>query len=134
MTPFLLQSIRYVFITYLKKLAKLLKNPKPGQFVVYWWRRGGLAWLESKWIALRTSLPGGTGGKRKLCLMPYYSCYIYLTWRSKEVRKKEGSKVMIRGWKTTKMDRTKGNGRIDPFKYYVLYLSCIVSIAVENLK
>ena len=42
------------------------------------WRFGELVFVleKSEW----------TRGKRKLCMLPCHECYIYRTWRKKEVR------------------------------------------------
>ena len=37
----------------------------------------------------------GTKGRRKLCMVPCHNCYIHETWRSKEVGKGKGFKVII---------------------------------------
>ena len=52
-------------------------------------------WGASKWIAWWKDLPEGTGGRRKLCMVPCNSCHIYGTWRSKRVG--EGFKVITLG-------------------------------------
>ena len=36
-------------------------------------------------MAWQRGLPGWTGGTSKLCMVPFLSCYIYVTLKSKEV-------------------------------------------------
>ena len=55
-----------------------------GGSLVCQWRRGELVWPWGKWILWRRGLPGGAGDMRKL-MVPCHSCYIYGTWRSKEL-------------------------------------------------
>ena len=63
------------------------------------WRRGELVWIGSiKWIAWRRGLPGGTGGRRKLCMV---SCHSYTNLRGLEEQigdEEGGFKVIQREW------------------------------------
>ena len=63
------------------------------------WRHWELVWLWGKQIAWQTGLTGGTGGRRKLCMVACHSCYIYGTWRSKKSwgGGRGGFKVIKRG-------------------------------------
>ena len=45
-----------------------------------------MAWGQVNNLA--KSLPGWTGGRSKLCMVPFHS-YIYVTWKSKEVVRRE---------------------------------------------
>ena len=60
-----------------------------------------------------------TRGKRKLCVVPCHSCYIYVTWRNKEVG--EGEEVIKLSYGGTS---DKGGvpflmGELDPSKHLV---------------
>ena len=44
-----------------------------------WFRCGTFLWDCRAGIALRRGLPGGTGGRRKLCKVPCHSRHIYDT-------------------------------------------------------
>ena len=47
--------------------------------------RWGLAQPGGQFNILAKMFPWGTGVRRKLYMVPYHSCNIYGTWRSKEV-------------------------------------------------
>ena len=52
-----------------------------------------LVWPGGKGIVWRKGLPERTGGRKKLWMVPGHSCYLYGTWKSKEVGR--GVKVVI---------------------------------------
>ena len=97
-----------------------------------WGRDGGNSSSgESKW-----RLPWGllceTSGRRKLCMIPCHSCYIYRIWRSKEVG---GSHNL--GWQC-KVQGGGGGGGVGGGKFFgdgsfqhviLLYWNFIVRLA-----
>ena len=51
----------------------------------------------SKWIAWPRRLSCGSGGRKKLCMLPCRSCHIYRIWRSKKVGKILKSSYSMQG-------------------------------------